>query len=105
MQTHGWQEASSVTAVALGRKWAARGIRWVIFTDVARDGMGTGINLAATSQLARINGLNVIASGGVASLDDVRRTQEAGVSGVIIGRALYEGQLALEDALHLGRAG
>jgi phosphoribosylformimino-5-aminoimidazole carboxamide ribotide isomerase len=102
VQTHGWQEASSVTAVELGRQWAARGIRWIIFTDVGRDGMGTGVNLDATIKLAQL-GLNVIASGGVASLDDVRRTYEAGLSGVIIGRALYEGQVALEDALLVGK--
>ena len=77
-------------------------MRWVIFTDVARDGMGTGINLDATVDLARATGLNAIASGGVASLEDVRRTYEAGLSGVIIGRALYEGEIALEDALRIG---
>jgi phosphoribosylformimino-5-aminoimidazole carboxamide ribotide isomerase len=103
VQTHGWQEASSVTAVELGRQWAAKGIRWIIFTDVGRDGMGTGVNLDATIELAQTSGLNVIAAGGVASLDDVRRTYEAGLSGVIIGRALYEGQVALEDALLVGK--
>jgi phosphoribosylformimino-5-aminoimidazole carboxamide ribotide isomerase len=65
--------------------------------------MGTGVNLDATIELAQTSGLNVIASGGVASLDDVRRTYEAGLSGVIIGRALYEGQVALEDALLVGK--
>jgi phosphoribosylformimino-5-aminoimidazole carboxamide ribotide isomerase len=101
-QTHGWREAASITAIELSRKWADRGIRWTIFTDVARDGMGTGINLDATVKLAQTSGLNVIASGGVASLEDVERTYEAGLSGVIIGRALYEGQVKLEDALGVG---
>jgi len=103
VRTHGWQEAASVTAVELGRQWADRGVHWIIFTDVARDGMGSGLNLEATVQLARTTGLNVIASGGVASLEDVRRTYEVGLSGVIIGRALYEGQVTLEEALNVGK--
>jgi phosphoribosylformimino-5-aminoimidazole carboxamide ribotide isomerase len=109
VRTHGWKEAASVTAVELGRQWAEKGVRWVIFTDVARDGMGSGLNLEATVRLAQAIGpskssgqrLHVIASGGVVSLEDVRRTYEAGLSGVIIGRALYEGQVALEDALRV----
>ena len=103
VRTHGWQEAVPVTALELAHKWSARGIRWVIFTDVARDGTGTGLNLQATVQLARSTGLNVIASGGVAGLEDVRRARQAGLSGVIIGRALYEGQVNLQEALLVGQ--
>ncbi len=99
VQTHGWKEAAPVTAIELAQRWAGAGVRWAIFTDVARDGMGSGLNLKATTQLALKTGLHVIASGGVASLEDVRQTYKAGLSGVIIGRALYEGQVALEDAL------
>lgn len=102
VRTHGWKEDTGITAVEMGQQWAEKGVRWVIFTDVARDGMGNGLNLDATVQLAQATGLHVIASGGVASLEDVQRTYEAGLSGVIIGRALYEGQVALEDALRLG---
>jgi phosphoribosylformimino-5-aminoimidazole carboxamide ribotide isomerase len=112
VRTHGWKEAASMTAVELGRQWAEKGMRWIIFTDVARDGMGSGLNLEATVRLAQATGpstlptvagqrLHVIASGGVAGLGDVRRTYEAGLSGVIIGRALYEGQVALGDALRV----
>jgi phosphoribosylformimino-5-aminoimidazole carboxamide ribotide isomerase len=103
VQTHGWQRGAGITALALAQEWADRGIRWLIFTDVARDGMRHGLNLEATVRLADVTGLNVIASGGVASLEDVQRTYEAGLSGVIIGRALYEGQITLEDALHVRR--
>jgi phosphoribosylformimino-5-aminoimidazole carboxamide ribotide isomerase len=103
VRTHGWQEDSGVLAAELGQQWAAKGMRWVIFTDVARDGMGSGLNLEATTHLARTTGLNVIASGGVAGLEDVRRVYGAGLSGVIIGRALYEGHMALEDALQVGK--
>jgi phosphoribosylformimino-5-aminoimidazole carboxamide ribotide isomerase len=63
--------------------------------------MGTGLNLDATVELAQATGMHVIASGGVASLEDVQRTHEAGLSGVIIGRALYEGSVILEEALRV----
>jgi phosphoribosylformimino-5-aminoimidazole carboxamide ribotide isomerase len=102
VHTHGWQEASALTALELAQAWRQRGAHWVIFTDVARDGMGSGVNLEATASLARTTGLNVIASGGVSGLEDVRRVRQAGLSGVIIGRALYEGQVALEEALRVG---
>jgi phosphoribosylformimino-5-aminoimidazole carboxamide ribotide isomerase len=102
VRTHGWQEVSELTPTELGRKWAERGIHWVIFTDVTRDGMGGGLNVEGTVALAQTTGLRVIASGGVASLDDVRKSREAGLSGVIIGRALYEGELELRDALEVG---
>lgn len=102
VRTHGWQEDTGVTAVDLGRQWAERGVRWIIFTDVSRDGMGTGLNLDATVELAQATGMSVIASGGVGRLDDVRSVHVAGLSGVIIGRALYEGHVMLEDALRVG---
>lgn len=102
VQTRGWQQATGVTPVALARQWAAKGVRWIIFTDVSRDGMGSGINLAATMQLAETSGLHVIASGGVASLEDVRQAYDAGLSGIIIGRALYEGKVNLKEALRIG---
>jgi len=105
VRTRGWRQATTVGAVDLVRRWAARGVRWVIFTDVARDGMSSGLNVEATAYLARSAGLHVIASGGVASLEDVRRAYEAGLSGVIIGRALYEGHVMLADALRVGAGG
>jgi phosphoribosylformimino-5-aminoimidazole carboxamide ribotide isomerase len=129
VRTHGWKRTASMTAAELAQQWVVQGLRWVIFTDVARDGMGSGLNLEATVQLAQVTGpstalrpfdfaqdgqrsgqgsgqrLHVIASGGVASLEDVRQAYCAGLSGVIIGRALYEGQVALEDALRVEMQG
>jgi phosphoribosylformimino-5-aminoimidazole carboxamide ribotide isomerase len=102
VRTHGWQQATPMTALALARRWADRGVRWFIFTDVARDGMGSGLNLDATVELARSTGRQVIASGGVSGLDDVARAYRAGLSGAIIGRALYEGEIGLEEALQVG---
>jgi phosphoribosylformimino-5-aminoimidazole carboxamide ribotide isomerase len=102
VRTHGWKQAAPMTALELARQWAAQGVRWITFTDISRDGMGSGLNLEATIELAQATALRVIASGGVASLDDVQRAYEARLSGVIIGRALYEGQVALEHALRVG---
>lgn len=101
VQIRGWQTTTPLTAADLARRWADQDGRWLIFTDIARDGVGTGINLAATTALARATSLQVIASGGVASLDDIRQVRQAGLSGVIIGRALYEGHIRLEEALQI----
>ena len=99
VQIRGWQEAAPLQAIDLAQRWADLGGRWLIFTDISRDGMGSGVNVDATFALARKTGLKVIASGGVRSLVDVRRAREAELSGIIIGRALYEGQIRLQDAL------
>jgi phosphoribosylformimino-5-aminoimidazole carboxamide ribotide isomerase len=101
VRIRGWQTEAPLRAEELAQRWAAMGGRWLVFTDVSRDGMGSGVNVAATAALAEATGLRVIASGGVATLDDVRRVRDVGLSGVIIGRALYEGQVHLEDALAL----
>ena len=98
--THGWLETSEVTAVTLGRAMRARGVLRAVYTDIARDGMLTGVNVEVTTLLARETGLAVIASGGVASLEDLRRLGAKGnIEGVIIGQALYSGALSLRDAI------
>jgi len=101
--THGWQQASHVTAIELGREMQQRGVRCVIYTDISRDGMLSGVNVSATATLAMQTGLQVIASGGVASIDDIhalRQVEGTGVSGVVIGKALYTGAIQLEQAIH-----
>ncbi len=113
VRTHGWQQGSALSTVELAQRCAGLGVQWIIHTDVARDGMSRGLNVEASRQLAQETGpwsssgqrLHIIASGGVASLDDVQRAYRAGLSGVIIGRALYEGAVRLEDALTVGRMG
>lgn len=95
----GWAEASAVTALDLGKRLRGQGVEWCVFTDVARDGIGAGVNISATAELARATGLRVIASGGVAGIEDVRHARDAGLAGVIVGRALYEGQVRLRDLL------
>lgn len=99
VRTRGWQSESGLDAIAFACALAALGLRTAIHTDIARDGLGTGVNVAASLVLAEASGLDVIASGGVASLADVIAVRNAGLSGVIIGRALYEGQIDLGEAL------
>lgn len=103
-QIRGWQEAALITAEDLAQRWADLGGKWLIFTDISRDGMGSGVNVDATTALADSTGLKVIASGGVKTLADVHRVREAGLAGVIIGRALYEGHIELAEALGLSQA-
>jgi len=99
VRTRGWMQAASLTALELARQLARLGLKTVIHTDIARDGVGTGVNVEASRALAEATGLAVIASGGVASLEDVCRARKAGLAGVVIGRALYEGQIDLQEAL------
>lgn len=94
----GWTEVFDLTAVELAQRVQAQGARTVIYTDVARDGMLTGPDVEGARALAAL-GLDVIASGGVASLDDLRRVRAAGLAGAIVGRALYEGRFTLVEAL------
>ena len=101
VRTRGWREAAPLTALELAQQWAAMSGRWLIFTDIARDGMGSGVNVEATVALAQATGLSVIASGGAGNLEDAQRVKDAGLCGVIIGRALYEGRVDLEAALRI----
>jgi phosphoribosylformimino-5-aminoimidazole carboxamide ribotide isomerase len=97
----GWSTVSALTATDLARRFADAGVEAIVFTDIGRDGMMRGVNTTATRELARQVDIPVIASGGVASLDDVRElcgAVEDGVEGAIIGRALYEGGLDLREA-------
>jgi phosphoribosylformimino-5-aminoimidazole carboxamide ribotide isomerase len=106
VRTRGWREESTLSAADLVSRCADLGARWFIHTDVARDGMGRGLNVEASTRLAQGQGrgrprIQVVASGGVATLDDVRRASNAGLSGVIIGLALYDGSVRLEEALDI----
>jgi phosphoribosylformimino-5-aminoimidazole carboxamide ribotide isomerase len=94
----GWTEVFDLTAVELAERVRAQGARTVIYTDVARDGMLTGPDIAGAGVLAA-RGLDVIASGGIASLEDLRSVRAAGLAGAIVGRALYEGRFTLVEAL------
>ena len=95
----GWTEASEVSVLELARRMAGLGVARLLYTDIARDGMLTGPDLDTNAQLARETGMAVLASGGVASVEDIRRLASTGVEGMIVGRALYTGALSLPGAL------
>lgn len=100
--TRGWLETSQVTAEALAQELVQYGARTFIFTDISRDGMMQGPNIASIVKLAQSSGQQVIASGGVSSYDDLEKLAKHvndGVVGAIIGKALYTGDIVLEDAL------
>ena len=100
----GWAETSELTAVELARRFEDAGVAAIIFTDIGRDGILKGLNLAATTELARQVCVPVIASGGLASLTDVKALLEPACSmleGAITGRALYDGRLDPKEALAL----
>lgn len=103
--THGWQHTADVTPVELGKQMVECGVLHALYTDVTRDGGLQGVNVSETVRLARETGLQVIASGGVSSLDDVRALASSGeVAGAVIGMALYERRFTLREALAAGAA-
>jgi phosphoribosylformimino-5-aminoimidazole carboxamide ribotide isomerase len=95
----GWTESGAITALELGERAAAWGAAALLYTDVARDGTHGGPNVAATAELGRRLGCDVIASGGVSSLDDLARLRDAGIFGVVVGRALYDRRFTATDAV------
>ena len=100
----GWAETSELTAVDLARRFEDTGVSAIIYTDIGRDGMLTGLNLDATAAIARAVKIPVIASGGLAGIEDVKRLispQYAMIAGAIAGRALYDGRLDPKEALDL----
>jgi phosphoribosylformimino-5-aminoimidazole carboxamide ribotide isomerase len=99
--TDGWLADSATSALDLARRCAAWPLAALVYTDISRDGMLAGPNVDALAELARTVALPVIASGGVTTLEDVRRLARLGLAGCIIGRALYEGRLDLAEAVQV----
>jgi phosphoribosylformimino-5-aminoimidazole carboxamide ribotide isomerase len=102
IKTRGWLEQSDVRVLDLALRLKDQGVREILYTDIGRDGMMQSVDLAGIRELAERSGLEVIASGGVTDLADLRalRTLEPlGVTGVIAGRALYEGRFTIAEAL------
>jgi phosphoribosylformimino-5-aminoimidazole carboxamide ribotide isomerase len=100
--THGWQERTQMSAIRFVKELEQHGVHRVVYTDVARDGMMGGPNLIGLRDLAEATSLEIIMSGGVALLDDLRRLRRLGapnVVGVIVGRALYEKAFTLAEAM------
>jgi len=101
VQVKGWQTATSRLANDTAREMLAMGVRWFIVTDIARDGMGSGLNLDAIRSILTQDGAQVIASGGVACVEDIRAARTAGCAGIIIGRALYDGNIDIVEAIQM----
>ena len=99
VSTHGWQERSEVEASALVEQMVALGVGRLVYTDISRDGTLTEPNIGAIAELAARAAVPVIASGGISSLEHIRRLSRLGVEGAIVGRALYSGDLDLAQAL------
>ena len=103
----GWTVKTSIEAVELARSFEQFDLDSIIYTDINRDGMETGVNVEATRKLAESVKVPVIASGGVASLQDIRelkRVEQSGIMGVIIGKALYTGAIVLEEAIRVSQS-
>lgn len=98
----GWKETTAMDAVDLARRCEQDGAARIIYTDISRDGTRDGVNLDETLKIARAVKIPVIASGGVATLDDIRQLmplEKAGVEGVVVGKALYSGAFTFKDAV------
>lgn len=102
----GWTEATEEAVLDIARRYEDVGVDAIVFTDIRRDGMETGVNVESTAALARSVRIPVIASGGVSGIADIERllaVQRDGVIGVIVGKALYTGALSLEEAIRRAR--
>lgn len=97
--THGWTDVSETSALDLARSLSDLPLAGIVYTDISRDGMLQGVNVAAMTAMCAATPLPVIASGGVTTLDDIRRLAWLPLAGCIVGRALYEGHLFLKDIL------
>lgn len=95
----GWEQVSSVSAGELCLKMKDFGVKHIVYTDISRDGMLSGPNVEATRALTGATGLDIIASGGVSCMEDLQALYEAGIKGAIIGKALYENRIHLNEAV------
>lgn len=96
---NGWEEVSQVSAMELALQMKEMGVKTIVYTDISRDGMLSGPNVEATKRLSDATGLDVVASGGVSCMEDLRKIHEAGIHGAIMGKSLYEGRIDLAEAV------
>lgn len=95
----GWEEVSNVSALELCLKMKEYGVKTIIYTDIAKDGMMSGVNVSSTKELVEKTGMNIIASGGISNMQDLQNVQDIKAQGVIVGKALYQGALELEEII------
>jgi len=96
---HGWTDVGSVNAVELAKQMADIGVKTIIYTDIAKDGMMSGVNVEATAEIINVVGCDVIASGGVSSIEDLREVKSIKSAGVILGKSLFIGAIDLKTAI------
>jgi phosphoribosylformimino-5-aminoimidazole carboxamide ribotide isomerase len=101
----GWTASGDVTAIELGKRAAGWGAAALLYTDVSRDGLHVGPNVEVTAQLTRAVDCEVIASGGVGSLDDLARLRDAGIAAVVVGRAIYDKRFTVAEAARVAHGG
>jgi phosphoribosylformimino-5-aminoimidazole carboxamide ribotide isomerase len=99
----GWAKTSNFTAIGFAKKMEELGAKTIIYTDIDTDGMLSGPNLKAMEEMVKAVNIEIIASGGVSSIDDVKNLKEVGVSGAIIGKALYTGNIDLAEAIKIAK--
>ncbi|HOM02368.1 MAG TPA: 1-(5-phosphoribosyl)-5-[(5-phosphoribosylamino)methylideneamino]imidazole-4-carboxamide isomerase [Acetivibrio sp.] len=99
----GWAKTSEFTAIGFAKKMEELGAKTIIYTDISRDGMLAGPNLKAMEEMVKAVNIEVIASGGVSNINDIKNLKEVGVSGVIVGKALYTGDLDLKEAIEVAK--
>jgi len=100
----GWAKTSSFTAVDFAKKMEDLGVKTIIYTDIDTDGMLAGPNLKAMEEMVKaVKSVNVIASGGVSKIEDIKNLKEVGVEGAIIGKALYTGAIDLKEAIEIAK--
>src|SRR5262249_46033359 len=99
--THGWLDISEQSAVELVQSLSHLPFAGLVYTDISRDGMMQGVNIPAMAEICAATTLPVIASGGVTTVEDVRRLAQLPLVGCIVGRALYEGHIILKDILNV----
>ncbi len=97
--THGWLENSGINSFDFCSQMVDIGVKTIIYTDISKDGMLSGCNLPAYEKLCTLNGLQVIASGGVSSISEIKKLKDIGCYGAIVGKAIYEGKISLSEAL------
>lgn len=95
----GWEKISGISALELCNRMKEYGVRHIVYTDISRDGMLSGPNVEYTKRLTEETGMDIIASGGMSSMEDLKQLTRAGVCGAIIGKALYEKRIDLKEAI------
>lgn len=101
--TEGWLDTSGVNYLDLAREMENVGVKYIIYTDISKDGTLSGPNLSELDKINKAVSCNIIASGGISNIDDIKALKQLNMYGAICGKSLYKGTLSLEEALKIGR--